>query len=151
MDRIKEINKKLSEIEKLQQPLWDEQFALEKETDGIYNMLAIELIKTVKWSLKYKAKDYLDIMLCCGDYEEEKQLDKELWKLGGDYHATFNLVDGVSLYQSDGEVYIIFEDIKVYRKYVEEWKLQIDYSSFLEKLSEFKESIKVLEDMMLGK
>jgi len=150
MSRVEEINKRLSDIEELQQPLWNERLALDREKESIYNKQAIELAKTIKWALKYREKDYLRIMLCCEDYDEEKRVDKELWKLGGDYHATFNLVDGVTLYQSDGEIYIIFEDINVYKKYVEEWKLQIDYSAFSEKLSKFKKDVQVLEDMALG-
>ncbi len=144
--RIKEIKERLGAIEKIQEPLWQESHSLEDEKRKIYCQEALELVKTLKWILEYREKDYRKIKLNCNS-EMERQADRALWKLGGDYHSYFHLAENVTLYQSDGEVFIIFENIEAYRKYVKAWKLEVDNSKFLEKLSDYKKDIKILEDI----
>lgn len=151
--RLKEIRKRLDKIEETLEPIWDERINLEKERDIICASFARDIAINLIWKLEYQKRDYRKIILSCEDYNARKDSNKKLWKLGGNYHSTFYLDEEhdeipehkVALQMDDGSLYLTFESVDDYKRYLKEWNLKVDTSSFKDKLSNFKKDIEILE------
>ena len=151
--RLEEIEERLNEIKKLAEPLWDERFDLEQEREEIYNLFAREIAIGLSWELKYEVEQFRNkVSLRCEDYEERKEANRKLRKVGGDYHHNFYLDrtedHEVQLIMSDGSLYLTFNTVEDYKKYLKEWGLKVDSSHFREKLCSFKKDIKTLENII---
>jgi hypothetical protein len=115
--------------------------------------MALEIAKTLTWSLRYirESERFEKIVLDCLDYDARHKaidkmvtFDKAIWD-----HHTFDLIeDKVDLNISDGELYLIFESVDVFRFYAKKWGLFVDTTKFTEQLTGFKKDIAKLESIV---
>jgi len=157
-ERLKEIEKRLKEIEKIQSTYYKERSFLEKEKDMIHVQVAKEIAISLSWKLEYRINQYgNDIILSCEVHKEREEANKELWENGGNYHHIFYLNrtldeddlnilhNDVNLIMDDGALYLTFDTIELYKRFLKEWNLKVDYSEFNSKLESIKKDIEALE------
>lgn len=150
-ERLKEIEKRLAELEVLEDPLFTEGHALRGEKERIYAGMVKEIAYVQEWILQYEERRetiFLDLK-SRGDPGADGVITEIYKCTGGSYHHSFLLegdddsFEAVKLRIDDGRVTVHFDSTEVFQKYASKFK--IDTSKIGKTIKNLQDKIDVLE------
>ena len=145
--RVIEIDDRLKEIQELINPLCDESSKLEDERETILTESALIEVKKYVFDLEeYEKESFYKIRLRC-EKSTENILCTKLYELNGSYQCCYQFGDKVILRRDNDEVYLLFQDVEIFKSFIENNKISITTSNFKRRIDEYKKDIQTLEDI----
>jgi len=146
VSRKSEITQRLKEISKAMQPLTEEEMNLNQELKDlrVKEMLDSGVLSQIKWKFTINQKEGSVLLEGPRRYEPKELFAPSDWEHD---HIT---VGKAEIIYSDGEAYIRFDSIKLFKHYKEKWNLDVDYSALEEAMATAKETFEDLQELKEG-
>lgn len=145
-----EVRVALEDISKQEEALWKKGAPLRARLDEIQGLKALKLIQKMDWTPEVEP-DVNYVRIWCHDTQAHRD---EVWDVFRAYHGDVDLpvvADGlkhVTLYNSDFDLYITFDNMGLCRRHVGAWDLRVDWASAREQLAVLQERARLLEEAL---